>query len=63
MDATRRESDVDSSNTGRMEMSEEYTDYAEVSTCPDCGGMMEWCESCQVWSQSCCQEFGSCECS
>ena len=32
-------------------------------TCPDCGGQMSWCSCCQVWSKSCCVDYGTCQCS
>lgn len=31
--------------------------------CPDCGGYMTWCDCCQMWSQDCCEEYGTCMCS
>ena len=31
--------------------------------CPDCGNHMSWCSSCEVWSQTCCQDYGTCQCS
>jgi len=31
--------------------------------CDMCGGEMTWCESCQVWSRKCCQDYGTCQCS
>ena len=31
--------------------------------CPDCRGDMEWCDCCQMWSQICCVDYGTCECS
>ena len=33
------------------------------SKCPDCGGQRSWCSGCQVWSQTCCVEYGTCQCS
>ncbi|MBN1117790.1 MAG: hypothetical protein JXA77_11330 [Bacteroidales bacterium] len=33
------------------------------STCPNCGGTMHWCSTCQMWSRSCCVEYGTCQCS
>lgn len=33
------------------------------SICPDCGGEMTWCESCRMWTQLCCEEYGTCMCS
>ena len=29
--------------------------------CPDCGGRMIWC--CDMWSQICCYDYGTCPCS
>ena len=29
--------------------------------CPDCGGQMIWC--CDMWSQICCHDYGTCPCS
>lgn len=37
-------------------------DESQGDTCPDCGGRMEWCDSCRMWSQYCCEEFGTCQC-
>jgi len=33
------------------------------ATCPDCGGKMTWCSSCQCWTRTCCVEYGTCQCS
>lgn len=33
------------------------------NTCPVCGGQMTWCSTCQVWSRTCCVEYGTCMCS
>lgn len=33
------------------------------SKCPYCGGQMSWCRSCEMWSRSCCEEYGTCQCS
>lgn len=33
------------------------------STCPYCGGTMSWCCVCQMWSRTCCEEYGTCQCS
>ncbi len=32
-------------------------------TCPDCCGVMNWCNSCKMWSQVCCVDWGTCACS
>ena len=31
--------------------------------CPKCGGRMIWCSSCEVWTQTCCEKYGTCMCS
>lgn len=41
----------------------EYKDGTKTARCPDCGGRMRWCESCQAWTKTCCNEFGTCLCS
>lgn len=33
------------------------------STCPNCGGTMSWCSCCQMWTRTCCVEYGTCQCS
>lgn len=31
--------------------------------CCDCGGMMEWCSVCNMWTKTCCVDYGTCMCS
>lgn len=31
--------------------------------CPYCGGQMYYCRICDMWSSSCCKEYGTCMCS
>ena len=31
--------------------------------CDNCGGSMTWCNSCQMYSRNCCEDYGSCMCS
>ncbi len=31
--------------------------------CPYCNGYMSWCSICEVWSQNCCTDYGTCQCS
>lgn len=38
-------------------------DESETDDCPSCGGTMTWCESCMMWTQTCCEEYGTCLCS
>jgi len=37
-------------------MMEEFNDYAEVGTCPACGGHMKWSCQWQCWVSVCCEE-------
>lgn len=37
--------------------------YSYFKRCPDCGGNMYWCTSCEIWSKTCCEDYGSCLCS
>ncbi len=30
--------------------------------CPDCGGNMTWCTLCEVYTKTCCVEYGTCLC-
>ena len=32
------------------------------SPCPDCDGMMQWCPCCGMFNQTCCVEYGTCQC-
>jgi len=32
------------------------------SECPYCGGTMNWCSCCQMWSSNCCIDYGTCQC-
>ena len=41
--------------------SSEYVDSWQE--CPDCGGRMEWCSCCRVYTQTCCVDYGTCLCS
>jgi len=36
---------------------------ASEGVCPYCGEQMNWCGTCQMWSSSCCKEYGTCQCS
>ena len=40
------------------------TPYQPKTTyCENCGGEKVWCEGCEMWSRTCCEEFGTCMCS
>jgi hypothetical protein len=55
--------------TDCMEKMDIYWDYDSFefvdayATCPDCGGMMSWCTCCNMYSQNCCVDYGTCQCS
>jgi hypothetical protein len=36
---------------------------AWVCECPDCGELMDWCHCCEMYTQNCCVEYGTCACS
>jgi len=40
-----------------------YGRQSDDHTCNLCGGEMTWCSSCEVWSSTCCCEYGTCQCS
>ena len=31
--------------------------------CDVCGGQMVWCSGCEVYSRTCCEQYGTCMCS
>ena len=31
--------------------------------CEKCGGVMSWCNTCQMWTRNCCTDYGTCQCS
>lgn len=33
------------------------------SKCYDCGGQKPWCSACEVYTQTCCVDYGTCMCS
>lgn len=35
----------------------------DTKECPDCEGQMKWCTGCNMWTKTCCEEYGTCECS
>jgi hypothetical protein len=39
------------------------SNYDDNNRCEVCGGQMSWCEGCQMWSRTCCDEYGTCMCS
>ena len=40
-----------------------YETHGDPSKCEYCGGTLTWCETCKVWSRTCCESYGSCMCS
>ena len=46
---------------------EENWDFDEKETddptCDWCGGEMQWCPICAEWTRTCCQDWGTCQCS
>lgn len=44
-------------------MNDVYDWTDDDPTCDNCGGVMTWCSCCKVWSQDCCVDYGTCQCS
>jgi hypothetical protein len=42
---------------------EENSLSEEEECCDECGGQRRWCESCEMWSRTCCEHYGTCMCS
>ena len=40
-----------------------YEFVPRYADCPDCGGVMTWCTCCDMYSQHCCVDYGTCGCS
>lgn len=40
-----------------------YTYDGDTKRCEDCGGEMKWCTSCNMYSKTCCDDYGTCACS
>ena len=40
-----------------------YEYEGDTKTCEDCSGEMVWCTSCNMYTKTCCQEYGTCQCS
>ena len=38
-------------------------DKYKTMECNSCGGRMTWCSCCGVWTQLCCEKYGTCMCS
>lgn len=44
-------------------MNDEQEWDAKTQRCDECGGLMEWCDCCEMWTQICCVDYGTCMCS
>jgi hypothetical protein len=42
---------------------DEEVDGIYYRQCSECEGQETWCSCCEMWSQDCCQEYGTCQCS
>jgi hypothetical protein len=36
---------------------------ARFRRCDSCGGREQWCSCCQMWTKTCCVDYGTCMCS
>ena len=40
-----------------------YLRYGRGSSkCVSCGNAMTWCSCCEMWSSTCCEDYGTCQC-
>ena len=44
-------------------LDEDSTGKEGDSRCDWCGGEMQWCPVCTEWTKTCCQDYGTCQCS
>lgn len=51
------------SGAARRKKAKEDDYDTEYEYCDDCGGEKQWCTTCQMWTQICCVEYGTCMCS
>lgn len=48
----------------RERAKEKYMDRIRYRPCDlGCGGEMQWCSCCEMYSNNCCQDYGTCMCS
>jgi hypothetical protein len=47
----------------RKKAKEEAWEYTDTEDCYECGGQMIWCTICQMYTRTCCEEYGTCMCS
>ena len=40
-----------------------HTYIGETATCQSCFGEKVWCSGCQMYTATCCEEYGTCMCS
>lgn len=40
-----------------------YFEELDEDYCCDCGGIMEWCDCCAMYTKTCCEDYGTCMCS
>jgi hypothetical protein len=41
-----------------------YSDYEDdTKECDSCEGFMVWCSSCEMYTKTCCEDYGTCMCS
>lgn len=40
-----------------------FQEKEEDTECSNCGGELSWCSSCMMYSRTCCEEYGTCQCS
>lgn len=44
-------------------MASNYDYQGDYMACDDCDGEMMWCTCCEVYTKTCCVDYGTCYCS
>ena len=47
----------------KRKVNKKYRFNRRHKECPDCGGLMRWCSGCEMWTKTCCVDYGTCMCS
>jgi hypothetical protein len=42
---------------------DDHTLTTAIALCDWCGGEKKWCSSCDMYTRTCCEEYGTCMCS
>jgi hypothetical protein len=55
--------DPEETDEEKQEYTKEQLGDMPPEYCTWCGGTMAWCASCEMWTKTCCEDYGTCQCS